>query len=100
MSQYFWTEYSQETFFSSCGKLSKLSNKHGFSLLFLRKCRSTILLQTCRHRIPENLFTFFYFEDLKKKKIFDKESIGEVDENIFILENNTDISLSIEYSET
>jgi hypothetical protein len=37
---------------------------------------------------------------LKKRKIFDKESIGEMDENFFLSDISTDISLSIEYSET
>jgi len=37
---------------------------------------------------------------LKKRRLYDKEAIGELDENIFLFENYTDISLSIEYSET
>lgn len=37
---------------------------------------------------------------MKKKKIFDKEAIGELDDDIFVLDKYTDISLSIEYSET
>ncbi|RNA41492.1 polycomb complex BMI-1, partial [Brachionus plicatilis] len=37
---------------------------------------------------------------LKKKKIFDKEAVGELDDDIFVIDKYTDISLSIEYSDT
>lgn len=38
---------------------------------------------------------------MKKRKIFDKETIGELDdEDLFVIDKYTDISLSIEYSET
>ncbi|CAF0917442.1 unnamed protein product [Brachionus calyciflorus] len=37
---------------------------------------------------------------LKKKKLMDKETIGELEDDIFLLNEYTDISLSIEYSDT
>ena len=43
---------------------------------------------------------WIFFKVLKKRKIYDKEAVGELDENIFLLDNYSDISLSIEYSET
>jgi len=38
--------------------------------------------------------------DLKKKKIYDKEAIGELDtQDIFLFDDYEDISLSIEYAD-
>jgi hypothetical protein len=37
---------------------------------------------------------------LKKRNTHDKEAVGELDEDTFLFDTCTDISLSIEYSET
>lgn len=47
----------------------------------------------------ENKFLIFK-KVLKKRKIHDKETVGELEEDMFLYEICTDISLSIEYSET
>ncbi len=50
----------------------------------------------------KNLTRFnFFFSDLvlKKRKILDNETLGKLDENVFVFEKPSDISLSIEYSE-
>lgn len=39
-------------------------------------------------------------EFLKKRRIHDKETVGELEEDTFLFDTYTDISLSIEYSET